>query len=1025
MVKTFTTGLVITGDPSGGVRAFKSVSDAAGRYDRSLRDTNKRTEQFDRQSQQADATLATMTNTARTAAAALSGVFAVGALQGQARLVADAEILSRTLKVSTGTLMEWQYAGEQVNLSAEKMGDIFKDASDKIGDFVATGGGEAKDLFENLNLNINELRSLSPDQQLLKIAEAVNQIKEPSQRIFFMEALADDASRLLPLLENNGALLKQFSAEARNMGVALDDGDIASIVAADQAMKTLSATTQGLANALIADLGPGLNEGVAGLRDWITEAGGAAEVMDNLTTVGGALAALYVGRLAGGIASKTAATLQGMAAERAATAQTAQRIAQEQQAAAQTARRTAGEQTAAVTSARIAVQRAQQAQTEAAERLRLIQLTQQQLAAERLLETQRLQAQISATGRQMSLTRLGEIRRTEATLAAQQAAAERTLAAAQTTATGTTRALTLAQAELSRTNAVVTTTTTAAAAATRTASIAQVAMTTTTRALASGMALLGGPMGVAALAGFALWEYSKRTELARDKTREVTQATDEFRNSLYKLSAAEKRVTYTRLMYEAEELKGKLADLQRVKENLANTDGGDAPARADILREQQRVNDQIADYNAQLDIAQKNRQALTDAHLEGLKLEKDLNLPPLKPDDAAAKKLANQREQAQQYLQELSRLNANEQQQVENWRADSLAQTESYYRQNLIIHEQFLFAKNAIDEEAARRLKEIEEQRWNKYTSGGLGDLAQEQRDAQGLQGPRGELIRGGVAQSIASQTFQGLPEVGGLSPQVGGEFGELVRIQQETERMREAYQQRIDEYKNYRELEVENKALYDEQITELENRRRENELAAEQQINHMKLSIAGSAFGTMADLARTFAGEQSGIYKAMFIAQKGIAIAQTIINAEMAATAALAPPPVGMGPVAGAGYAQVIRGIGYASVAAIAAQTIMGQAHDGIDYVPNEGTWNLAEGERVTGAALNRDLTRFLERENKAGSKGGRVRVEVVQHFHIEGGAASANADPQALAAIYATARRATYEVLNNELRPGGVLNQ
>jgi hypothetical protein len=68
---------------------------------------------------------------------------------------------------------------------------------------------------------------------------------------------------------------------------------------------------------------------------------------------------------------------------------------------------------------------------------------------------------------------------------------------------------------------------------------------------------------------------------------------------------------------------------------------------------------------------------------------------------------------------------------------------------------------------------------------------------------------------------------------------------------------------------------------------------------------------------------EQSGAYKALFAAQKALAIASTIINTEMAAIAALAPPPVGLGPEAGVPYSKAIRAIGYASAGLIATQTV------------------------------------------------------------------------------------------------------
>ena len=79
---------------------------------------------------------------------------------------------------------------------------------------------------------------------------------------------------------------------------------------------------------------------------------------------------------------------------------------------------------------------------------------------------------------------------------------------------------------------------------------------------------------------------------------------------------------------------------------------------------------------------------------------------------------------------------------------------------------------------------------------------------------------------------------------------------------------------------------------------------------------------------------QQSGAYKALFAVQQGLAIAQTIMNTEMAAIAALAPPPVGLGPVAGIPYAGVIRAIGYASAAIIAGQTIA--SFEGGGMIPN-----------------------------------------------------------------------------------------
>jgi hypothetical protein len=91
---------------------------------------------------------------------------------------------------------------------------------------------------------------------------------------------------------------------------------------------------------------------------------------------------------------------------------------------------------------------------------------------------------------------------------------------------------------------------------------------------------------------------------------------------------------------------------------------------------------------------------------------------------------------------------------------------------------------------------------------------------------------------------------------------------------------------------------------------------------------LAGNIAGAVADMA----GRQSDAYRIAFLAQQGFAIATSIINTQMAAVAALAPPPIGLGPVAGAPYAATIEALGAANVGVIAAQTLVGvaQSYDG-----------------------------------------------------------------------------------------------
>ena len=89
-----------------------------------------------------------------------------------------------------------------------------------------------------------------------------------------------------------------------------------------------------------------------------------------------------------------------------------------------------------------------------------------------------------------------------------------------------------------------------------------------------------------------------------------------------------------------------------------------------------------------------------------------------------------------------------------------------------------------------------------------------------------------------------------------------------------------------------------------------EYQIANQQQM----LSIISEGLGVIAAAA----GESQGVQIALLLAQRGIAIAQIAIATEVAAMRALAD----LGPIAGAGVAAGIRGLGLASAAVVGAQT-------------------------------------------------------------------------------------------------------
>jgi hypothetical protein len=142
-------------------------------------------------------------------------------------------------------------------------------------------------------------------------------------------------------------------------------------------------------------------------------------------------------------------------------------------------------------------------------------------------------------------------------------------------------------------------------------------------------------------------------------------------------------------------------------------------------------------------------------------------------------------------------------------------------------------------------------------------------------------------------------------------------------------------------------------------------------------------------------------------LASKAAAIAQSIVSTEVAATKALEIDPTGI-------MSGITRGLGYASVGMIAAQTISGMAHSGIDHIPEDGTWLLKKGERVIDDRTNADLKNFLETSNKSNG--------IALNMPITAGGGVSQDD---LAIVTNDIKIWVIKEFEDAMRPGGKLNR
>lgn len=216
-------------------------------------------------------------------------------------------------------------------------------------------------------------------------------------------------------------------------------------------------------------------------------------------------------------------------------------------------------------------------------------------------------------------------------------------------------------------------------------------------------------------------------------------------------------------------------------------------------------------------------------------------------------------------------------------------------------------------------------------------------------------------AEAISGASVSQAPKFSGLDASVGGPSGELIRIAEVERELQLWREKELERQQQFLDEKLISEQTYLDRVAEITQQNNQRLSAIQDAYRSATLSVFADLTGNAADLLKQLAGEGSAAYKLLFFVSKAAAIAQAIINTEVAATKALT-----LG-TAGPAAAAIVRALGYASVGIIAATTLVGMAHAGLDNVPQTGTWLLQQGERVVDGRTNRDLKQFLAQPNKA----------------------------------------------------------
>lgn len=201
---------------------------------------------------------------------------AVGLVVNYANNAKQVENLSRVAGEGFEAFQLYAAGAKTVGVEQDKLADIFKDTNDKIGDFLQTGAGPMADFFENIGpkvgITAEMFKDLSGKDALQLYVDGLERANlSQSEMTFYMEAIASDATLLLPLLKNGGAGFSAMADEALAAGAVISESGAKSAKALNTSFAMLQMWITGIGNDIAEELIPTVTEVVEGIRLFIKE----------------------------------------------------------------------------------------------------------------------------------------------------------------------------------------------------------------------------------------------------------------------------------------------------------------------------------------------------------------------------------------------------------------------------------------------------------------------------------------------------------------------------------------------------------------------------------------------------------------------------------------------------------------------------------------------------------------------------------------------------------------------------------
>jgi hypothetical protein len=241
---------------------------------KALKEAGVNAEVFSDSNKKANKSLSNMIPIAKSAAI---GITAVGtavvagatALVGFTRqntlAIKEMEKSARLAGLNAQAFQAYAYAANSVSVSQEKFSDILKDVNDRVGEFIAEGGGEFQFIFEELlepiGVTTEALKEMSSTEVLGAVQKGLDAVNADAKlTTTTYERLANDATLLQPLLEDNARGMNNLAREARDMGLIISQEQIDKANEFNHSFELLDKQVEIFGQSISSELSPAMKE---------------------------------------------------------------------------------------------------------------------------------------------------------------------------------------------------------------------------------------------------------------------------------------------------------------------------------------------------------------------------------------------------------------------------------------------------------------------------------------------------------------------------------------------------------------------------------------------------------------------------------------------------------------------------------------------------------------------------------------------------------------------------------------------